>query len=60
MPRQSFFSFDLHQQVNQWMCIALISLMCFWVVLNYFVQKTEAFGYDYLRGRNEVIQSATQ
>lgn len=60
MPRQSFFSLDLRQQVNQWMCIALISLMCFWVVLNYFVQKTEAFGYDYLHGRNEVIQSATR
>ena len=39
-----FFSFDLRQPVNQWMCIALISLMCFWVVLFYFVNRTEAFG----------------
>ncbi|MFA6432453.1 MAG: hypothetical protein WCV82_01380 [Candidatus Paceibacterota bacterium] len=58
MPPRSFFSLDLRQQVNQWMCIALVSVMCFWVVLNYFVQKTEAFGNNYIYEWNQVIQAA--
>jgi len=40
------------------MCIALVSVMCFWVVLNYFVQKTEAFGNNYIYEWNQVIQAA--
>jgi len=39
---------DLKQPVNQWMGIALIGMMCFWVVLYYFVNKTEAFGNNYI------------
>ena len=35
---------DLKNPVNQWLCIAFIALVCFWVVLYYFVNKTEAFG----------------
>lgn len=31
---------SLKQTVNQWLSIALISLICFWVVLFYFVNKT--------------------
>ncbi len=27
------------QEVNQWMCIALIALMCFWTVLYYITHK---------------------
>ena len=38
-----FISFDLQQPINQWLCIALISLMCFFVVLYYLVHSTEAF-----------------
>jgi len=34
---------DLKNPVNQWLCIALVGLVCFWVVLYYFVNKTEAF-----------------
>jgi len=30
----------LKQKVNQWLCIALIGLMCFWTVLYYFTHKT--------------------
>ena len=41
-----FFSFDLQQPVNQWLGIALISLMCFFVVLYYLVHRTEAFGVN--------------
>ncbi|MDE1974931.1 MAG: hypothetical protein KGI49_00220 [Patescibacteria group bacterium] len=43
MNKASFISFDLRQPVNQWLGIALIGVMCFWVVLYYFVHKTEAF-----------------
>jgi hypothetical protein len=34
---------DLKNPVNQWLCIAFVALLCFWVVLYYFVNKTEAF-----------------
>ena len=50
MQRQPFFSLDLKQTVNQWLCIALISLMCFWVVLYYFVHKTTAIGNNLVAG----------
>jgi hypothetical protein len=36
----SFF----RQKVNQWLCIALISLMCFWTVLYYLTNKAQAIG----------------
>lgn len=32
------------QQVNQWLCIALIGLMCFWVVLYYLGHKADTIG----------------
>ena len=32
------------QKVNQYLCIALISLMAFWVVLYYFTVKAELVG----------------
>jgi hypothetical protein len=32
------------QKVNQYLCIALISLMTFWVVLYYFTVKAEIIG----------------
>ncbi|MBU6231973.1 MAG: hypothetical protein KGI45_03195 [Patescibacteria group bacterium] len=38
----TFFDFSLRQRVNQWLGIALISLMCFWVVLYYLVNRSEA------------------
>ncbi len=34
----------LRQQVNQWLCIALIGLMGFWTVLYYLTDKAEAIG----------------
>ena len=43
MDKQGFFRFDLRQPINQWLGIALISLMCFWVVLFYLTHKTAAF-----------------
>jgi hypothetical protein len=42
-------TFDLHQQVNQYLCIALIALLGFFVVLYYFVHKAEAFGNFYVQ-----------
>ncbi len=32
------------QTVNQWLCIALVCLMCFWTVLYYLANKAEAIG----------------
>ncbi len=44
----SFFSLsEMKQPVNQWLCIALISLLCFWTVLYYFTQTAQAIGENY-------------
>jgi len=44
-----FFSLSaLKQPVNQWLCIAFISLLCFWTVLYYFTNKAQAIGETYL------------
>ncbi len=32
------------QNVNQWLCIALLGLMCFWVVLYYLSNKAYLIG----------------
>ncbi len=34
----------LTQKVNQWLCIALLGLMCFWTVVYYLGHKVQAFG----------------
>ncbi len=34
------------QKINQWLCIALVALMCFWTVLYYFTNKAIAIGND--------------
>ena len=48
MLQQPFFSLDLRQPINQWLCIALISLMGFCVILYYLVNKASAFGNYYV------------
>lgn len=40
MNKTSFFSLDLKQSVNQWLGIGLLVVMCFWVVVYYFVNST--------------------
>ena len=35
------------QRVNQWLCIALIGLMCFWTTLYYITNKAEAIGESF-------------
>ena len=43
-----FFSLaELKQPVNQWICIAFLAVWCFWIVLYYTVQKTEAIGNSF-------------
>jgi len=32
------------QKVNQWLCIALVGLMCFWTVLYYVTSTAQAIG----------------
>ena len=34
----------LQQNVNQWLCIALMGLMCFWTVLYYLGHKAQSIG----------------
>jgi hypothetical protein len=46
--KTSFFSLAaLKQPVNQWLCIAFISLLCFWTVLYYSTEKARIIGGDY-------------
>lgn len=40
-------TFDWKQPVNQWLCIALIGVMCFWVALFYFVNQTGEVAASY-------------
>lgn len=49
MDKPRFFSLDLKQPVNQWLCIALMGVMCFWVVIYYFVNQTEAVGNAFVQ-----------
>jgi len=51
--------FSLHQTINPWMGIGLISLMCFWVVLYFFVHKTDAFTNNYLDNNGSALQKYT-
>jgi hypothetical protein len=44
---KDFFSFDLKQPVNQWLCIALLSLWCFWMVLYYSASHAVLIGQSY-------------
>lgn len=37
----------LKQKVNQWLCIALLGLMCFWTVLYYLTNKAQAISDNY-------------
>ena len=48
MQKESFFSLAaMKQPVNQWICVAFLGVWCFWVVLYYFVDKTQAIGNAY-------------
>jgi hypothetical protein len=60
---RKFVSFDLRQPVNQWLGIALISIMCFWVVLFYFTHKTQAIAESYsgkISSRHTSLKAAQQ
>ncbi len=41
------------QSVNQWLCIALLGLICFWVVLYYLSNKANAIGNSIITTRFE-------
>ncbi len=38
----------LKQSVNQWLCIALLALMCFWTVLYYVTAQAQAIGENFV------------
>jgi hypothetical protein len=44
----------LKQSVNQWLCLALIGLMCFWTVLYYLTNKANAIGNTIMSERLEL------
>lgn len=42
-PKRGFFDLEqMKQPVNQWLCIAFLGVFCFWTVLFYFTEKTQA------------------
>ncbi len=43
----SFIKNFFKQSVNQWLCIALLGLICFWVVLFYIIHKAEAIADNF-------------
>lgn len=45
----------LTQKVNQWLCIALLGLMCFWVVLYYLSNKAKVFGNEIATNPSEYL-----
>lgn len=52
MQKEHFFSLAaLRQPVNQWICIAFVGVWCFWTMLYYFVDKTQAIGENYYESR---------
>ncbi len=40
------------QEVNQWLCIALISLMCFWTVIYYIANTAQDIGNGFVAQDN--------
>jgi hypothetical protein len=45
MDKPKFFSLaEMKQPVNQWICIAFLGLLCFWVVLFYSSSKAYGIG----------------
>jgi hypothetical protein len=55
--QNSFFSLrEMKQPVNQWLCIAFISLLCFWTLLYYFTQNVEAVGDNYVAKRMQALK----
>ncbi len=44
----------LKQRVNQWLCLALLALMCFWVVLYYLTAKAEIIGNTIVANREGI------
>lgn len=47
--KNKFFSLDeLKQPVNQWLCIAFLSLWVFWFMLYYVADKTKELGESFV------------
>ena len=60
--KQPFISFDLHQEVNQWLCFMLVGLSALLVVIFYLVNRAEAFGNNYVSNvtvMSRIVPSAT-
>ena len=46
--KPSFFSLgELKQPVNQWLCIAFMGVLCFWVVLYYMTERAAIIAESY-------------
>ncbi len=42
------------QRVNQWLCIALLALMCFWTVLYYITVQAQEIGNNFANAGLEI------
>ena len=51
---------DLKNPINQWLGIALIGTMCFWVVLYYLVNQTQTFGVALSQNPNTAYDAKLQ
>jgi hypothetical protein len=60
-PEESFFSLaSMKQPVNQWLCIAFLSLWCFWIVLYYATEHARIIGAEYVSGVTDVLNTKTE
>jgi hypothetical protein len=56
--KNNFFSLaELKQPVNQWICIAFIGVLCFWVVLYYTTEQAKSIGGFYDDVRSSINQT---
>lgn len=55
-----FLNFDWDQPVNQWLGIAIISVMCFWTVMYYVVHTADSVGAGFVTLDNDTIRSAAE
>jgi hypothetical protein len=54
MNNREFFNFSGKQIVNQWLCITLLCLMCFWTVLYYVVNQAQNVGKNLVVGNTSM------
>lgn len=58
MPKESFFSLAaIKEPVNQWICIAFMGVLCFWVVIYYLNNRIQTIGENYNKASLSGLQA---